>query len=384
MALKLMYITNNADVALIAEKYGVDRIWVDLESLGKEERQKGMNSVKSKHTIDDIRRIKPLLTKSEMLVRINHWNENSQKEIDDVISAGADMIMLPMWKTAEEVNAFLNAVDGRCKTTLLLETKEAAESLDEVLHNGGMDEIHIGLNDLHLSYGLDFMFELLSNGTVEMLINKIKQAGIPCGFGGITLKKCRQNQALLYYSNLSVVDENLNYKFQRFKKNYVRNTKKSMLAEINVLGCTCVFNKKLLKFFADSSFESDIPHDAWIALQGMFLGKCLYDERSFILYRQHGNNGSGQVKKGKYKIQDYVKKIKELDKMQGDYEHFANEFLENYKSILNPTDKKMFEALINYRDNILIKIKLFLPFYINSYHLDKEIARRVRMMKGIL
>ena len=28
MALKLMYITNNADVALIAEKYGVDRIWV--------------------------------------------------------------------------------------------------------------------------------------------------------------------------------------------------------------------------------------------------------------------------------------------------------------------------------------------------------------------
>lgn len=26
--------------------------------------------------------------------------------------------------------------------------------------------------------------------------------------------------------------------------------------------------------------------------------------------------------------------------MQGDYEHFANEFLENYKSILNPTDKK--------------------------------------------
>ena len=57
MALKLMYITNNADVALIAEKYGVDRIWVDLESLGKEERQKGMNSVKSKHTIDDIRRI---------------------------------------------------------------------------------------------------------------------------------------------------------------------------------------------------------------------------------------------------------------------------------------------------------------------------------------
>ena len=35
MALKLMYITNRPDVALIAEKYGVDRIWIDLETLGK-------------------------------------------------------------------------------------------------------------------------------------------------------------------------------------------------------------------------------------------------------------------------------------------------------------------------------------------------------------
>ena len=61
MALKLMYITNRPDVALIAEKYGVDRICIDLETLGKEERQKGMNTVKSNHTVDDVRRIKQLL-----------------------------------------------------------------------------------------------------------------------------------------------------------------------------------------------------------------------------------------------------------------------------------------------------------------------------------
>ena len=159
MALKLMYITNRLYVALIAEKYGVDRIWIDLETLGKEERQHNMNTVKSHHTIEDIKRIKPLLTKSEMLVRVNPWNKNSVQEINDVIYAGADIIMLPMWKSASEVNQFLSAVDGRCKTTLLLETKEAVECLDEILTNGGMDEIHIGLNDLHLSYGMTFMFE---------------------------------------------------------------------------------------------------------------------------------------------------------------------------------------------------------------------------------
>lgn len=185
MSLLLMYITNNPDVALIAEKYGVQRIWIDLETIGKEERQKGMNTVKSKHTLDDIKKIKPLLSVSEMLVRVNPWNENSVKEIEDVISAGADVIMLPMWKSTTEVTDFIAAVGGRCKTTLLLETKEAVECLDEVLENGGMDEIHIGLNDLHLSYGLTFMFELLSNGTVEDLAKKISAKGIPYGFGGI-------------------------------------------------------------------------------------------------------------------------------------------------------------------------------------------------------
>lgn len=185
MALELMYITNDPAVALIAEKYGVKRIWIDLETLGKEERQKNMNSVKSHHSIHDIEVISNMLTESELMVRINPWNPNSLLEIENVISAGADRIMLPMWKTPDEAHAFLAAVNKRVKTTLLLETKAAVECLDEVLNDPLLDEIHIGLNDLHLSCGLKFMFELLSNGTVEALCRKMKHAGISYGFGGI-------------------------------------------------------------------------------------------------------------------------------------------------------------------------------------------------------
>lgn len=182
--LKLFYITNNTEIASMAQENGVDRIFVDLESLWKEERQKGMNTVKSKHTVDDIKKIAEVLSSSELLVRVNPWNEASEKEIESVIAAGADIIMLPYWKCVEEVKHFLSVVNGRVKTTLLLETKEAVECIDEVLQLD-FDEIHVGLNDLHLSYGLTFMFELLSNGTVEMLCDKFKQKGIPYGFGGI-------------------------------------------------------------------------------------------------------------------------------------------------------------------------------------------------------
>ena len=69
---------------------------------------------------------------------------------------------------------------------MLLETKEAEQCLDDVLKVDGIDEIHIGLNDLHLSYGLTFMFELLSNGTVERICNKVRAKGIPYGFGGLS------------------------------------------------------------------------------------------------------------------------------------------------------------------------------------------------------
>lgn len=193
MALKLMYITNDPKVASVVQNCGVDRIFVDLEILGKQERQGHIDSVKSHHTVEDVRKLRAVIKESELLVRVNPVNAGSKKEIDAVIEAGADIIMLPMWKRVEDVAHFLHCVDKRVKTMLLLETKEAAECLDEVLALGGFDEIHIGLNDLHLSYGLSFMFELLSNGMVETLCQKIKQYNIPYGFGGIA----RLNSGLL-------------------------------------------------------------------------------------------------------------------------------------------------------------------------------------------
>ncbi len=186
MGLEVFYITNNCDVALIAERAGVDRIWIDLETLGKEKRQKGLDTVKSHHSIHDIERIAPLLKKAKMLVRINPWNKESPNEINQVIQAGAQIVMLPMWTTADEVRCFVEAINHRVKTCLLLETKEAVNCLEEVLAIRGIDEIHIGLNDLHLSYNLSFMFELLANGTVERIIHQIKRKGIPYGFGGIS------------------------------------------------------------------------------------------------------------------------------------------------------------------------------------------------------
>ena len=185
MSIKLMYITNSVEVAQIAQKAGVDRIWIDLEYIGKDERQAGMDTVKSRHAIEDIRKLRPHIHKSELMVRVNPMHEGSEEEINDVIEAGAELIMLPMFKTAKEVKRFLEIVNNRVKTILLVETKEAVENIQEIIKLDGIDEVHIGLNDLHLSYGRKFMFELLADGTVEKILIEIKKYGYRYGFGGI-------------------------------------------------------------------------------------------------------------------------------------------------------------------------------------------------------
>ena len=191
MALKLMYITNLPEVAKIAEEMGVDRIFVDLEYIGKNIRQGGMDTVQSKHTLDDVKRISDALTTAELLVRVNPIHEateeyiSSREEIDTAIQNGAKVLMLPYFKTAQEVERFVTYVGGRARTMLLVETAEAAEGIDEILAVDGIDEIFIGLNDLSLSYGKRFMFELLADGTVDRLVTKFKEKQIPYGFGGL-------------------------------------------------------------------------------------------------------------------------------------------------------------------------------------------------------
>ena len=49
MPLKLMYITNSEDVAHIAEEAGVDRIFVDMEYIGKN-RQAGWDGYSAVQT----------------------------------------------------------------------------------------------------------------------------------------------------------------------------------------------------------------------------------------------------------------------------------------------------------------------------------------------
>ena len=181
----LMLLADTPESALCAQNAGVDRIFYDMEYVGKAERQHGRNAVLSYNSIEDIPAIRKVVTTSKLLVRTNPIHAYTAMEVEKAINYGADILMLPMVMDQHDVETYVKLVNGRAKVCIMIETAAAMARLDKILATHGVDELFIGLNDLHISIGLTFMFELLNDGLVEYIANKCNMAGMPFGFGGI-------------------------------------------------------------------------------------------------------------------------------------------------------------------------------------------------------
>lgn len=185
MDFNLMILAADQKSAADAQCAGIDRIFFDLEYINKAERQRGRNTVISNNDIEDIPSVREVLTTSKLLVRTNPIHAYTKDEVEKAIAYGADILMLPMVLSPSDVQQYVGYVKGRAKVCAMVETAQSLARIDEILSVDGVDEIFIGLNDLHISMGLSFMFELLSGGLVEYAANKCKQKNMPFGFGGI-------------------------------------------------------------------------------------------------------------------------------------------------------------------------------------------------------
>lgn len=183
--MKLLFITDCPDVARYVVSHGVDRVFVDLETLGKQARQGHLDTVISAHSLDKIPAVRDAIGSAELLVRVNPFNSGSQVEVDAVIDRGADILMLPMYRDEDEVRAFVDCVRGRARVVLLAETCGALLNLERCASVPGVDELHIGLNDLSLELGCRFMFEPLATTLIDEAARILRRAGKPFGIGGL-------------------------------------------------------------------------------------------------------------------------------------------------------------------------------------------------------
>ncbi len=93
--------------------------------------------------------------------------------------------MLPMFRTAQELARFTEIVAGRASVVGLLETPEALADVETVVGVHGLDELHVGINDLAIGLGLRVRFEVLVSPAMERVARAAREAGVPLGVGGI-------------------------------------------------------------------------------------------------------------------------------------------------------------------------------------------------------
>lgn len=183
--IEFLMIVSDPEIAEYVSDNGVDKLFVDLERMGKEARQPGLVSWKSSHSLKDVENVRLAAPGAHLLVRINPLHARTDDEVASVIDAGADSIMLPMFHSAAELARFYDIVNDRVEIVPLIETQGALLSTPEIVKMLPLKTVHFGLNDLHLELGYKFMFEVVSRGDLEEACAVLKDKNIIFGIGGL-------------------------------------------------------------------------------------------------------------------------------------------------------------------------------------------------------
>ena len=139
----------------------------------------------SPHTLDDLEAVGGRLRRARLFVRIDPLGTHTAAQLEQALARGAEVVMLPMFSTAEEVEAFIALLAGRAEPVLLLERREAVERIAEIAAVPGVGEIHVGINDLSLELGLPNRFAVFVSDEVERVAAATHAAGLRFGIGGL-------------------------------------------------------------------------------------------------------------------------------------------------------------------------------------------------------
>ena len=177
--------TDDPELARRADAAGVERVGVDLERLGKAERQRGLGTWISPHTVADAERVGAALERAALFARVDPLNAATPAQVDALVGCGASVLMLPMVMTADEAAEFAGIVAGRARIVLLVEHIDALNRLDRLVGVDGVDEVHIGLNDLAISLGVRNRWMALAGDLARDAGDTVRAAGKRFGLGAV-------------------------------------------------------------------------------------------------------------------------------------------------------------------------------------------------------
>ena len=154
--------------------------------------------------------------------------------------------------------------------------------------------------------------DIWENDKIEILVNCIEK-----------------DNAVLVYSDMSVIDENSNYKYNtllrakpRLKYIYGEKLTSKFFFKNCVSGCCMLIKSEIAK--KSVPFSNTIIHDQWLCIVASLYGKISFINKPLIRYRIHGNNQTRSLKKVETKEDYYNKRILILKDRLFDLKKFIN------------------------------------------------------------
>ena len=187
--------------------------------------------------------------------------------------------------------------------------------------------------------------------------------------------KLEESIPQLYLSNLTVTDENLNYRFMAYVPNYVTAIPGRCFAEYAASANTFVFNRTALELYINTPTRKTFAGDVWFYILCVFLGKAVYDSESYILFRRSENNASGKREKGiKLWLYRFSRLGKDIRDGHQNCHDMAEDLLKYYGDLLSEEKKEILGIVANYPNSIKDRLRLLFDPRIKSKCFSKNIC----------
>lgn len=170
------------DRARLALSWGIEHFLVDWEVTDKSERQKGYDTEIRPGTPESLATL-AAIPRAQPWCRINALSADTPAEVEAALECGATGLMLPMVRSAKQLEIFLRLLDGRAASGFLVEHVDALACLKD-LATFGVDRVYFGLNDHAISCGSGCIFQALVDGSVDRAREAF--AHTPFGVAGMT------------------------------------------------------------------------------------------------------------------------------------------------------------------------------------------------------
>lgn len=190
-----------------------------------------------------------------------------------------------------------------------------------------------------------------------------------------------QDKPALYYSDVMIVDEELN--FIGVKKNIPPvKTSESYLSQAYGQGCTMTFNYEARQLYKSYRLRKPVSHEAWMSILCAYFGTIVYDSESYVYYRQHEKNTIGvrnNVSKSEKAI-NFLRNYFKNFKKGGLYCDYSKELLEGYAAKMNEEQRRIVEDYAISDESILARLRIVKNKNIRYYNTMGTILFKIYIM----